>query len=507
MSDALILTGADLTAEDVRAVARHGRIIAIAEKARDRMMACRTVVERHLAEDRPVYGLTTGLGARVVHRLPTEALAEFSRLTILGRSHAVGAPLPREAVRAIMLARLNGLLLGGAGASPAVADALATALNRGLHPVVPRSGSIGAGDLCLLAPIGLALIGEGEIEVDGNVRKAGDVLSEAGLQPLELGPKDGLALCNASSASAGLGALALADARAVLDALTLSAALSFEGFRANLTPLDPRVTAARPQPGQETAARRLLAFLQGGTLPEAGAARRLQDPLSLRCVAPVHGALYAALAFADQALAPELNGDSSNPVILAEAGEILSTPNFHTPLLAVAFDAASQAVTQCAHLAVARISKLLVERLTDLPANLSGRGPTRSGFAPLLKPAEALLAEIEHLALPVRGGLSLSADGVEDHMTHAPQAVQKLGEAVQRLRLVAAIELIVAAQAVELRAVDRLGRATAIAFAAVRRHVPTLDEDRPLGAAVNALDAALLEDGALLDEIRAAVPG
>lgn len=502
---ALVLTGSDLTPEAVRRVARDGQAVAVSEAARTRMATCRAVVERHLADNRPVYGLTTGLGARVVHRLPAEALAEFSRLTILGRSHAVGPPLPRDAVRAIMLARLNGLLLGGAGASPAVADALVCALNHGLHPVVPQSGSIGAGDLCLLAPIGLALIGEGEMEVDGAVAPAAEALARAGLAPLELGPKDGLALCNASSASAGVGALALADARAVYEVLTLSAALSLEGFRANLTPLDPRVIAARPQPGQEHSARLLLGYLRGGGLTEAGAARRLQDPISLRCVSPVHGALHAALDFAEQTLAPELNGDSSNPVVLPEHDDILSTANFQTPLLAVAFDAASQALAQCTHLAVARISKLLVERLTDLPANLTRLGPTRSGFAPLLKPAEALLAEIEHLAMPVRGGLSLSADGVEDHMTHAPQAVHKLGEAVQRLRLIAAIELIVAAQAVELRGVERLGAATAATFAAVRRHVPALDEDRPLGAAINAVDASLLANDVLLAEIRAAL--
>jgi histidine ammonia-lyase len=199
------------------------------------MAAARAVVERHLEQDRPVYGLTTGLGARATHRLPREVLSEFSRLTILGRSNAVGPRLPRDVVRALMLVRLNGLLAGGAGAAPAVAEAIAALLARGLTPVMPSIGSIGAGDLCVLAHLGLALIGEGEIEVEGRARPAAEALADAGLAPLTLGPKDGLAICNASAYSAGQAALALADARAAYETAQIAAALSMEGFRANLS--------------------------------------------------------------------------------------------------------------------------------------------------------------------------------------------------------------------------------------------------------------------------------
>ncbi|RMD65181.1 MAG: histidine ammonia-lyase, partial [Alphaproteobacteria bacterium] len=262
--------------------------------------------------------------------------------------------------------------------------------------------------------------------------------------------------------------------------------------------------------GQGEAAAAIRALLAGGALCEPGAARRLQDPLSLRCIAPVHGALRAAIAFAEPALAAELNGDSSNPVVLPEegalgGGTILSTANFHTPLVAIAFDALSQACAQVAHLALARASKLLSAPLSDLPATLSPRGTTRSGFAPALKPVEALVAEIEHLALPVRGGTSVSADGVEDHMTHAPLAVHKLAQIVQRLRLVLAVELMIAAQAVDLRGPVRLGFATAAIHAAVRRVVPPLDDDRPLSADIMHLEATLLADGALLRTIDAAL--
>ncbi|MGF1608547.1 MAG: aromatic amino acid lyase, partial [Kiloniellales bacterium] len=241
---ALILTGFSLTPQAVAAVARQGRKVAMAAEGSARLGSSRAVVERHLAENIPVYGLTTGLGPRVTHRLSRDEASAFARLTVLGRSVALGPPLPEEVVRALMTVRLNGLLAGGAGASPLVAETIAAWLNAGLHPVIPSIGSIGAGDLCLMAHLGLALIGEGEVTLDGARLPAGGAIARVGLAPLLLGPKDGLAICNASAYSAGQGALALADAEDLLALAQIAAALSLEGFRANLSPIDPRVTAA-----------------------------------------------------------------------------------------------------------------------------------------------------------------------------------------------------------------------------------------------------------------------
>jgi histidine ammonia-lyase len=493
----LALTGHDLTPETVAQVARRDRAVALAPAALERMAAARAVVERHLEQDRPVYGLTTGLGARVTHRLPREVLSEFSRLTILGRSNAVGPRLPREVVRALMLVRLNGLLAGGAGAAPAVAEAIAALLARGLTPVMPSIGSIGAGDLCVLAHLGLALIGEGEIEVEGRARPAAEALADAGLAPLTLGPKDGLAICNASAYSAGQAALALADARAAYETAQIAAALSMEGFRANLSPLDPRAAAARPAPGQAEAAAGLRRLLAGDALAEPGAARRLQDPISLRCVSQVHGSLGAALAFAGQALDPELNGAADNPLVLIEQDEIISTGNFHTPALALAFETLAQALARVAALSVSRACRLLTERLSGLPANLSPRGATRSGYAPPLKSAEALLQEIAQRAQPAPLELRWAADGVEDDLTNAPLAARKTAESADYLRLILAMELMVAAQAVELAEVERLGRGTAAALEVVRAVVPPLDEDRPHGPDAERLEREALATGRL----------
>lgn len=500
---ALILSGRNLTPAAIAEIARDGRAVAIDATALKTMGKARAVVEHYLDQGTPVYGLNTGLGARVKQEIPKETLQEFSRMTLRGRSNAVGPPLAVDEVRAIMAVRLNNLLTGAAGAAPGIAEALAALLNAGIHPVIPSIGTIGAGDLCILAHLGLGLIGEGDAEVKGARLPAREALAQAGLEPVTLGPKDGLAICNASAATVGLAALALHDGKRAYDLANIAAALSMEGFRANVSPLDERMAALRPQPGQEEAARALRDLLGGGTLLEPGAARRLQDPLSLRCVAPVHGALKATLDFATTAVGADINGESTNPLVFVADGEILSTANFHTPLIAVALDALSQALSQVASLAASRLSRLLIERMSGLPANLSPHGQTRSGFAPLLKPAEALVSEIAQLALPSPGGLSLSAEGVEDHKTNAPQSARRVGDIIWRLRLLLAMELIVAAQAVDLRNVDRLGTATARVQAAVRGVVAPLDEDRAHGPDVERLEAELLVNGTLIEILHA----
>ena len=503
MSDSpLALTGADLTPEGVAQIARAHRKIAISPEACDRLAASRAVVERHLEENRPVYGLTTGLGPRVTHRLSRDDMAAFSRRTVLGRSMAVGPPLAGDAVRALMAVRLNGLLAGGSGAAPQVAETMAAWLNADLQPVIPSIGSIGAGDLCLMAHLGLGLIGEGHVRLQGEDMAAAEGLARAGIAPLALGPKDGLAICNASAASAGQAALAIADAESALALAQLAAALSLEGFRGNVSPLDPRISAARPQPGQAWAAEGLRALLQGGLLFDPGTARRLQDPISLRCIAPVHGSLRAAIDFARPAVEAELNGAADNPLVLIEDDEILSTGNFQTPLLALAMDSLAQGVAQVAALSLSRSGKLLVERLSGLPANLSPHGPSRSGYAPLLKAGEALMAEIRHLANPVPVEPRWAADGVEDDLTNAPLAARKAADAVGRLRLLLAMELAIAVQAVELAAPAKLGPAVAAAMQAVRRVVAPLDEDRALSADIAALDRDLLASGALLEAVQ-----
>jgi histidine ammonia-lyase len=511
VTELLCLDGRSLTAEHVAAVADGATPVGIPGAAAERMRAARAVLLSALEEGRPVYGLTTGLGHKVKHRLTGDALAHFSLLTVRGRANAVGPPLAREVVRAAMVVRANGLATGGSGADPAVAQMLAAMLNAGVHPVIPRIGSIGASDLCLLAHVGLAMIGEGEVlDPVGERAPAAPALAAAGLEPLTLGPRDGLAICSASSVSAGAAALALHRCRDLLAAANVAAALSMEGFRANLTPLDPRVAAARPAPGQKQAAAAIRELLAGGLLTDPGGARRVQDPLSFRCVSQVHGSLASALDLLGAALDPELNGATDNPLVLTAEGEVLSTGNFHTPALALALDAAALGVVQVGALAESRPRALATERLSDLPGSLTTLGPSRSGVGPLLKAGSALLEELRHLAAPTSiSRAAAGADGVEDDSTGSALGAFRLLEMLEALQRLVALELVVGAVAVDLARPDRLAPATAAAHEVVRDLVPPLDDDRPLGADVERIAAGALASGRLLDAVssaRAAAP-
>jgi histidine ammonia-lyase len=497
VTDPVSLDGATLTAEQV-SVAAGGAGVALSTDAEKRMESGRRVLLSALDEGRPVYGLTTGLGPRVTDRLTGDALAEFSVLTVRGRATAVGPPLSAEIVRAAMVVRANGLATGGSGADPAVAEMLVAMLNAGIHPVLPRTGSIGASDLCLLAHLGLAMIGEGEVlDAAGGRVPAGPALAAAGLRPLALGPRDGLAICSASSVSAGAAALALTWASDLLASANIAAALSMEGFRSNLSPLDPRVAEARPAPGQVSCAEQIRALLSGGALTEPGASRRVQDPLSFRCASQVHGSLASALTLLAAALDPELNGATDNPLVLADDGEVLSTGNFHTPALALALDAVALGIVQVGALACARPEGLATERLSDLPASLTTFGPSRSGVAPLLKVGSALLEELRHLATPTCVGSAAGADGVEDDSTGSALGALRLLEMLERLQQLVALELVVASFAVDLARPERLGPAMAEAHRVIRDIVPPLGDDRPLGADVERVAAAALSSGRL----------
>lgn len=485
----------------IRQVAEAGAKVELASRAVTRMAAARAVVERHLAEGRPVYGLTRGLGSQVGLTVPAETLAEFSRLTVLGRAHSVGPRLSRAAVRATLLVRLAGLAIGGAGVRPELAQFLVAMLNRGVHPVIPSIGSVGASDLCQLGHVGLVVIGEGEAEFAGEIMPGATALARAGLAPLALAPKEGLALCSANSATAGRGALALAQAYDLLLVANLAAALSMEGFRANLSPIDARVAAARRQPGQAETAATLRRLLAGSALEKPGAARRLQDPLSFRCVSLVHGSLRMALNLARIALMAEINSHGDNPLVLPEDDAILSNGNFHTPALALAFDAAAIGLTQAAHLAVNRMMRLMARRLTDLPDYLTLEPPPAAGLAPMLKTVEALAAEIRHAAYPVSTDPHSGSDGIEDDTTNAPLAVGKFAGALERYTLLLASELIVGAQAVDRANPSKLGAGPAIAHDAVRALVPPLEKDRPYGAAIERVAGELIRSDALLTRL------
>ena len=291
----------------------------------------------------------------------------------------------------------------------------------------------------------------------------------------------------------GHAALVLHDAHCVLDAVTVAAALSYEGFRANLSPLDPRVQAARAAPGQNAVAARLGELLADSALWQPGAARRVQDPLSFRCVTQVHGAALAAMESARDHVELELNSAAESPLVVIESCEMLSNGNFHAPGLAIALDAFGIALAHVATMCVERCIKLLAPRFSGLPSQLTRHGPTHSGFATTQKTLTALMNRIRHAANPGSLDSLPVSDGVEDHAPMTANVVAKTAAIVDDLRYLAAIELLIAAQALDLAGVDRgaIGCGARAAYDAVRAGVPMLDGDRPLGPDIETVERAL----------------
>ena len=493
MADSILLTGADLTPAGVAAVAA-GAGVRLAPEGLERMRRCRALLEAALAEDRPIYGVTTGLGPRVVERLGAEAQGRMALNTVRGRAHSVGAPMAPELVRAAMCVRANTLLIGAAGARVGMAELIAGCLGAGLTPVVRETGSVGAADLMWGGSMGLGLIGEGEMATPDGLRPAAEALAAAGLTPYAPGPREGLALVSHSSFVAGLAAMAVMAARRAWDSAQMAAALSLEGFRGNLAPLDPRTLALRPQPGQLEAAAGLMRRLEGSALTRPGGARRVQDPLSLRCIAQIHGAAAAALAAAEDAVTAEINGASDNPAVLEgtgpeETGEIVSHGGFLTPHLTVVLWALAQAFVHLSAAQVARMSRLTTRRFTGLPDGLGVDGIESAGIAPALKSAEALAAEIVHLASPVPVYPGGAADGVEDVVALSALPAKALLAIVDRLHRLIAMELMIGAQSVEARRPEPVAPALAAAIARVRGTVAPIVEDRALGSDIERLAA------------------
>jgi len=476
---------------DVVAVARRGASVELAEPVYARIAAARDVVLRQSGGDAPIYGVNSALGANTGQQLDAADLGDYQRRAILARAVAVGPAYDSASVRAMLVARIAGMAAGGSGVSQHVLDALVAMINRGVHPVVPRFGSIGVADLPQLSHLALPLIGEGRAEVDGTTLSGADALRRAGLAPVTLGPKDGLALISANAATIGRAALVIDDALQLAAAWRTAIALSLEGFRANLSPLDARAAAARPAPGQVEAAAQLRALLDGSALLAPRAARRVQDPLSFRVVAQVQGSLQAALAGVRDLVELELGSAAESPLVIASDGVMLSNGNFHVPALALALDTAAIALAQSTSLAAERVIRFMSPAFTDLPLQLTRHGPAHSGFATLQKTVTALWSEIRARANPASLDFLPVSEGAEDHATMALGAVERLADMLERVRYVVAIELLVAAQAIDLRALpsDALGVGARAAYACVRQIVPMLDGDRPLGPDVDAIAA------------------
>lgn len=494
MADTITLTGSDLSLDGLRRIVA-GAPVGLDPAGPARMARTRKVIDAAVAARQPVYGVTTGLGPKATEPLPATELEAFALRTVRGRAHGAGADLAQPICRATLAIRANTLLTGAAGARPELAALMADCLNAGLAPAMREAGSVGAADLVWGGEFGLALIGEGRMHAGDGIRPAGPAMAQAGLSPWKPGPREGLALVSHTAPSAAIAALAVTACADMIETAQTAAALSLEAFRGNLSILDEEALALRPQPGQAEAAAGLRRRLQGSLLWKPAVARRLQDPLSLRNLAQIHGAALAALAQAREAVEIEINGASDNPAVLAGRGEVISHGGYMTTHLAIVLGSLAQAQVHLIAAQVARMGKLLSGRFSGLENGLTGLGVAGAGLAPLMKTAEALFAEIARDAAPAPAYPGFSADGLEDVVSHAGPMGLAVQRIAGRLAQLNALELIVAAQAVELRGDDAgLGAPMRQVFDAVRSASLSLTDDRAMGEDIARL-ADLVREG------------
>ncbi len=474
------LTGHDLTLEQLIAIADEAVEVTLGADARARVVRARAVVDARAAGDTAVYGINTGFGSFAETRIERDDLAML-QINLL-RSHAagVGEPLPVRAVRAAMALRVNVLAKGFSGVRVETLDALIAALNRGVHPLVPSRGSVGAsGDLAPLAHIALTLIGEGQVWDGQAARPSAAALSAASLSPVTLGPKEGLALINGTQVSTAVGGLALAGAERLARTADIAAALSIDALQGSVRPFDPRIHAARPFAGQATAADNLRRLLEDSPINASHAAcGRVQDAYSLRCAPQVHGAAREALAWVRHVLTTEMNAATDNPMVFADTDDIISGGNFHGAPVALAADLLVLAVGQLATISERRSERLVNPALSGLPAFLTRHGGLQSGLMLAQVTAAALTSEIKTLAHPASVDTIPTSANKEDHVSMSMGAALKAERALHLATHVLAVEVLCACQALDLLAPLVSSDTLMRVHAAVRHHVPTLTDDR-----------------------------
>ena len=481
----------------------EGEPVRIAAEARVRMAASRTVVEQAAAEHRPAYGINTGFGKLCDVKIPDEQIEKLQLNLVRSHACGIGQPLSEGEARVMVALRANTLALGYSGVRPEVAEFLCEMIHRGVCPLVPEKGSVGAsGDLAPLAHLALCAIGEGRASYLGERMTAADALRMAGLQPLALLAKEGLALLNGTQALTAVGALALWRAQRVVEAADRAGALTLLALRGNPAAFDPRIHRARPHPGQVETAEQLSELLRGS----ATAPAHVQDAYSLRCMPQVHGSVRGALAFAREAVEIESGSATDNPLVFAATGDVLSGGNFHGAPLALGFDAAAIAMTTLGSITERRIDRLVNPDLNQgLPAFLAADPGVGSGFMIAHVAAVSLLSENKVLAHPASVDSLPTSGGQEDHVSMGMTAAVKLRRIVENAEAIAATELLAASQALHFRGESRMGQELRETLETVREIAPPLEEDRPLGAEIENV-ASAIRAGRFAESLRLSTP-
>jgi histidine ammonia-lyase len=489
------LRGQQLTLDQIADVAHGREQVALHDEARTRIEASRAVVEKIVEQNRTVYGVNTGFGKLSDVRIDPNKLSELQLNLVRSHSCGLGSPLSKAESRAMLLLRANVLACGLSGARAIVADTLVAMLERGVTPVIPEKGSVGAsGDLAPLAHLALAAIGEGEAFYQGERLASDAALKRAGIEPLQLEVKEGLALLNGTQAMGAVGALALHRAERVTRLADVAGAMALEALKGTPVAFDERIHAARPHAGQMEVAAHLRELLAGSEIRQSHLENdpRVQDAYSLRCMPQVHGAVRDALRHARGIVETETGSATDNPLVFAETGDVLSGGNFHGAPLALAFDYAAIALTDLMSITERRIDRLVnPDANEDLPPFLTRQAGTSSGFMMLQVTAVALLSEAKILAHPASVDNVPTDGGKEDHVSMGMTAATKLRSIVDIAEAATAIELITAAEALEYRAPLAPGRGVKAAYDVVRAHVSPLLADRSMSADIQKIVAAM----------------
>jgi len=505
---AIGLTGDDLTVADVWSVAVERAPAELSDEAREKMRAARAIVEQAAHGTREhTYGVNTGFGRFVSRSIPEELTGEL-QLRLL-RSHAcgVGDSYPDEVVRAAMLLRANAIAKGNSGARIATVELLLECMNRGLLPVVPARGSVGAsGDLAPLAHLALPLVGEGEAWFDGERLPGAEALALAGLQPTRLEAKEGLSLINGTQFMAATAALGLVRARRLAQAADLACAQSLEALQGTSTSFLPQIHALRRLKGQADSAANVLRLLEGSAILASHRwCDKVQDAYSLRCAPQVHGAARDLLDYVDYTTSAEVNAATDNPLVLVEEEMLVSNGNFHGQPLAFALDVLAMAVAELANISERRVERLVNPNLSDgLPAFLTTDGGLNSGFMIPQYVAASLVSENKVLCHPASVDSIPTSAGQEDHVSMGNAAGLKAWQVLGNCERALAIELLAGAQAVEFLAPLEPGPGVRALRSAVREISPRLRDDRPLGGDIEAV-AAAIRDGSLIAAAEAEV--
>ena len=478
--ETLILDADGMTLDDLAAIAWNGVRVMLSSAARDRITRTRALVDQWVAEERTIYGITTGFGALSDVTISREDARQLQENILMSHAAGVGEPFDPATVRAITALRIKDLARGHSGIRLETAEALTEMINRGIQPVIPRKGSVGAsGDLAPLAHLGLVLIGRGEATLDGERMSGAEALRRVGLAPIRLEAAEGLALVNGTQVMTAVGGLAVHDALRLARLADVAAAMSLEVLMGSRTELDPRIHEVRRHPGQAVAADNLLRITANSEIVTSHKdCRRVQDAYTLRCSPQVHGASRDAIRYAATVIETEMNAATNNPLIFADTETFLLGGNFHGQPVALALDFLGIAAAELANISERRIERLINPKLSGLPAFLVADGGLSSGFMITQYTAAALVSENKVLAHPASVDSIPTSANKEDHVSMGTISARKAREIVDNATDVIAIELLCAAQALDIFTNLKPGDGTRAAYETIRAAISHMDSDR-----------------------------